>query len=112
MSLLMPHGFRDIILVACALICAVAAIYIVYNIEIFKHRYELQIMDQPISNSRLQQRELLMDPGGLSSAFYAACRGRGSTRQRDYHHPSRPAGLSQPLQDAHVIRDRGAAMLK
>jgi hypothetical protein len=38
MSLLMPHGFRDIILVACALICAVAAIYIVYNIEIFRHR--------------------------------------------------------------------------
>jgi len=25
----------------------VAAIYIVYNIEVFKHRYELQIMDQP-----------------------------------------------------------------
>ena len=85
MSLLMPHGFRDIILVACALICAVAAIYIVYNIEIFKHRYELQIMEQPISNSRLQQRELLMDPGGLSSAFYACPVGDPS---QDHQRPS------------------------
>ena len=47
MSLVLPHGFRDVILVACALICAVAAIYVVYNIEVFKHRYELQILGQP-----------------------------------------------------------------
>jgi len=43
----MSRGLRDVILVACALICAVAAIYVVYNIEVFKHRYELQILGQP-----------------------------------------------------------------
>jgi hypothetical protein len=47
MCLIMSRGFRDFILVACALICAVAAIYVVYNIEVFKHRYELQILGQP-----------------------------------------------------------------
>jgi hypothetical protein len=29
---------RDLILVLCALICAGTAVYIVYNIEVFKHR--------------------------------------------------------------------------
>jgi len=43
----MSRGLRDVILVACALICAAAAIYIVYNIEVFKHRYELQFLGQP-----------------------------------------------------------------
>ncbi|TMJ47818.1 MAG: hypothetical protein E6G84_12710 [Alphaproteobacteria bacterium] len=47
MCLIMSRGLRDVILVACALICAVAAIYVVYNIEVFKHRYELQILGQP-----------------------------------------------------------------
>jgi hypothetical protein len=40
----MSRGVRDVILVVCALICAAAAIYVVYNIEVFKHRYELQIL--------------------------------------------------------------------
>ncbi len=48
MSLVMPHGFRDVILVACALICAAAAIYVVYNIEVFKHRYEQQIFGERV----------------------------------------------------------------
>jgi hypothetical protein len=47
MCQLMPRGIRDVILVACALICAVAAIYVVYNIEVFKHKYELQFLGQP-----------------------------------------------------------------
>jgi hypothetical protein len=47
MCLVMSRGIRDIILVICAVICAGAAIYVVYNIEIFKHRYELQFMGQP-----------------------------------------------------------------
>ncbi len=47
MYLIMSRGLRDVILVACALICAAAAIYIVYNIEVFKHRYELQFLGQP-----------------------------------------------------------------
>ena len=47
LCLIMSRGFRDVVLVACALICAAAAIYAVYNIEIFKHRYELQILGQP-----------------------------------------------------------------
>lgn len=47
MCLFMARGLRDVILVVCALICAVAAIYVVYNIEIFKHRYELQFLGQP-----------------------------------------------------------------
>ena len=45
--LVMPRGVRDILLVVCALICAAAAIYIVYNIEVFKHRYDLQFLGQP-----------------------------------------------------------------
>jgi hypothetical protein len=47
MCVIMSRGFRDVILVACALICAAAAIYVVYNIEVFKHRYELQFLGQP-----------------------------------------------------------------
>jgi hypothetical protein len=47
MCLIMSRGFRDVVLVACALICAAAAIYVVYNIEVFKHKYELQILGQP-----------------------------------------------------------------
>ena len=47
LCLIMSRGFRDVVLVACALICAAAAIYAVYNIEVFKHRYELQILGQP-----------------------------------------------------------------
>jgi hypothetical protein len=43
----MSRGIRDVILVACALICAAAAIYVVYNIEVFKHRYEVQLLGQP-----------------------------------------------------------------
>ena len=43
----MPRMIRDVILVACALVCAAAAIYVVYNIEIFKHKYELQLLGQP-----------------------------------------------------------------
>ena len=43
----MFRSIRDIIVVVCAVICAVSAIYVVYNIEIFKHRYELQFMGQP-----------------------------------------------------------------
>ncbi|HEX9322568.1 MAG TPA: hypothetical protein VF913_10670 [Xanthobacteraceae bacterium] len=43
----MSRSFRDVILVACALICAAAAIYVVYNIEVFKHKYELQFLGQP-----------------------------------------------------------------
>ena len=38
---------RDLILVLCALICAGTAVYIVYNIEVFKHRYDVQIFGQP-----------------------------------------------------------------
>ena len=45
--LVMRRGLRDVILVICALICAGAAIYVVYNIEIFKHRYDLQFLGQP-----------------------------------------------------------------
>ena len=47
MCLAMSRSFRDVILVACALICAAAAIYVVYNIEVFKHKYELQFLGQP-----------------------------------------------------------------
>lgn len=47
LCLIMSRGFRDVVLVACALICAAAAIYVVYNIEVFKHKYELQILGQP-----------------------------------------------------------------
>jgi hypothetical protein len=47
MCLVMSHGFRDVILVVCALICAGTAIYVVYNIEVFKHRYDLQFLQQP-----------------------------------------------------------------
>jgi hypothetical protein len=47
MCLTMSRGFRDVILVVCALICATAAVYVVYNIEVFKHRYELQFLGQP-----------------------------------------------------------------
>jgi len=43
----MARGFRDVILVICALICAASAIYLVYNVEVFKHRYELQFLGQP-----------------------------------------------------------------
>lgn len=43
----MARVLRDVILVVCALICAGTAIYVVYNIELFKHRYELQFMGQP-----------------------------------------------------------------
>ena len=49
MCLVMSRGIRDIILVVCALICAAGAIYVVYNIEVFKHRYELQFLGQPDS---------------------------------------------------------------
>jgi hypothetical protein len=47
MCLFMSRGIRDIILVVCALICAAAAIYVVYNIEVFKYKYELQFLGQP-----------------------------------------------------------------
>jgi len=40
--LVMRRATRDLILVVCAVICAGTAIYVVYNIEVFKHRYELQ----------------------------------------------------------------------
>jgi hypothetical protein len=43
----MSRGIRDVILVICAVICAAAAIYVVYNIEVFKHKYELQFLGQP-----------------------------------------------------------------
>jgi hypothetical protein len=44
MCRVMFRRVRDVILVICALICAAAAIYVVYNIEVFKHRYELQFL--------------------------------------------------------------------
>jgi hypothetical protein len=47
MCLVMSRGIRDVILVICAVICAAAAIYVVYNIEVFKHKYELQFLGQP-----------------------------------------------------------------
>jgi hypothetical protein len=47
MYLVMSRGIRDVILVICAVICAAAAIYVVYNIEVFKHKYELQFLGQP-----------------------------------------------------------------
>ena len=40
----MSHRMRDIVLMICALICAAAAVYVVYNIEVFKHRYDLQLL--------------------------------------------------------------------
>jgi hypothetical protein len=43
----MSRAIRDVVLVACALVCAGSALYIVYNIEAFKHRYELQFLGQP-----------------------------------------------------------------
>jgi len=43
----MSRGIRDVILVACALICTAVAIYVVYNIEVFKYRYDLQVLGQP-----------------------------------------------------------------
>ena len=49
MCLIMSRGIRDIILVVCAVICAAGTIYVVYNIEVFKHRYELQFLGQPDS---------------------------------------------------------------
>jgi hypothetical protein len=47
MCLVMSRGIRDVILVICAVICAATAIYVVYNIEVFKHKYELQFLGQP-----------------------------------------------------------------
>jgi hypothetical protein len=47
MCLSMFRGIRDVILVVCALICTAAAIYVVYNIEVFKYRYDLQVLGQP-----------------------------------------------------------------
>ena len=52
MSLSMPRRLRDLIHVGCALICAAAAIYVVYTIEIFKQKYELQILGQPDSQDQ------------------------------------------------------------
>jgi len=49
MCLIMSRGIRDIILVVSAVICAAGTIYVVYNIEVFKHRYELQFLGQPDS---------------------------------------------------------------
>ena len=40
----MAHGMRDLVLVVCALICAAAAVYVVYNIEVFKPRYDLLLL--------------------------------------------------------------------
>ena len=44
---LMSRSIRDIVLVSCALICAVTGIYVVYNIERFKRQYDLQFLGQP-----------------------------------------------------------------
>ena len=47
----MPSTVRDVILVGCALICAAAAIYVVYNVERFKRLYDLQFLNQPDEQS-------------------------------------------------------------
>jgi hypothetical protein len=38
---------RDAIVVGCAVICAGASVYIVYNVERFKRLYEVQFLNQP-----------------------------------------------------------------
>jgi hypothetical protein len=53
-SALMLRDVRDIVLVGCALICAAASIYVVYNIERFKQLYDWQFLNQPNSQNGTQ----------------------------------------------------------
>jgi hypothetical protein len=50
----MLRDVRDIVLVGCALICAAASIYVVYNIERFKQLYDWQFLNQPNSQNGTQ----------------------------------------------------------